>query len=150
MCGTNGVTYINSCFLRQAICRSNGRIQKARNGRCCKTDASLGLVGAVEDAFGVTGHVDIVAHVWKLVATFDVPTKQDVFMIPESVEQDVVSHCKLYNVQGFFDPVVLSINGRTIIYSSTELSCFQNSIFETHVWKNGILYSILKSLPKGL
>ena len=113
-------------------------------------DARLGLVGVVKDALGVTGHADIVAHVWKLVATFDVPTKQDVFMIPEGEEQDVVSHCKLYYVQGFFDPVVLSINGRTIIYSSTELSCFQNSIFETHVWKNGILYSMLKSLPKGL
>ena len=26
-------------------------------------DARLGLVGAVENAFGVTGHVDIVVHV---------------------------------------------------------------------------------------
>ena len=36
VCGTNGVTYINGCFLAQAICRSNGKIEKARNGKCCK------------------------------------------------------------------------------------------------------------------
>lgn len=42
VCGTSGVTYINECFLNQAICISGGKFQKARHGKCCKNLCSSG------------------------------------------------------------------------------------------------------------
>jgi len=34
ICGTDGVTYNNSCFLSQASCVSNGLISQAHEGKC--------------------------------------------------------------------------------------------------------------------
>ena len=34
VCGTDGQTYVNDWCLKNAICQSDGRIQKARDGSC--------------------------------------------------------------------------------------------------------------------
>nr|ACN94254.1 protease inhibitor EPI10 precursor [Phytophthora palmivora] len=40
VCGSNGETYSNSCYLRLASCQSNNEITEASNGECASTPAS--------------------------------------------------------------------------------------------------------------
>ncbi|KAG7388306.1 transmembrane protein with EGF-like and two follistatin-like domains 1 [Phytophthora pseudosyringae] len=40
VCGSNGETYSNSCYLRLASCNSNNEITEAGNGGCASTPAS--------------------------------------------------------------------------------------------------------------
>ena len=49
VCGTNGVTYKNACYLNRASCFAWGRIQLAHSGVCGKyrNSAALSLVGKV-------------------------------------------------------------------------------------------------------
>ncbi|XP_066916259.1 agrin-like isoform X2 [Clytia hemisphaerica] len=46
VCGTDGVTYINGCFIGQVICRTQGKVQKASDGKCpCKDQCSKKTCG---------------------------------------------------------------------------------------------------------
>ncbi|EEY59559.1 protease inhibitor Epi10 [Phytophthora infestans T30-4] len=54
VCGSNGETYSNSCYLRLASCKSNNGITEAGDGECASTPASSATPSPVTSSTGST------------------------------------------------------------------------------------------------
>ncbi|KAL3662487.1 Extracellular protease inhibitor 10 [Phytophthora oleae] len=54
VCGSNGETYSNSCYLRLASCKSNNEITEAGDGECASTPAASTTPSPVTSTTGST------------------------------------------------------------------------------------------------
>ncbi|ETI36455.1 hypothetical protein F443_17469 [Phytophthora nicotianae P1569] len=68
VCGSNGETYSNSCYLRLASCKSNNEITEAGDGECASTPATSATPAPVTSTTGSTsgtaGCPDACLDVW--------------------------------------------------------------------------------------